>query len=776
MQKRILCTIACLFSLNVSSDYLYEANQSLYNLQINSSGSTGLGSNDDSVSAAFDLGFTFTFYGNDFTKARMATNGCLHFNLTGSYCGDYTPDPLPQYTNTLFPFWTDLIKDGGSAMKAKAFDDYTIFGWYNMREYNRANSDNSIEVWLYPNNTYEYRYGELDIISHDVLIGEQGSTSQIYTYHFFDECNTGTTNISGTCVSYDWNSSSNTVNTLLEDGGSLYGDGTDQSLCATVPLTSVNCAGYAAAYLVQQCALNSLYDEDCDGYAAAYLTQQCNVSQLYSQECPNYWSAYDDQQCDDDPQYAPFCAGYTTEASVAYFNEDQFDYDYGFTEDDMWYDEEYDEWLDPNDPCYENNCVDFTDADWYALDVEQFGQEQVDDWFGTEITFNDTGMVEWDSTPIASYDDIDVMMDVWDIEQEQHYQDEILLEEFIFQETLLVEDYSEPETFIEFNSIEELDEWFEEETQERLEEEMANLDEPEEEFIEEIFEEEVVEEIFEEIEARQDTFEEELIAEREEEQAEEILEEVEEEFEIVEKENRKGKNRLMSVALNVVKDGIKTATNSYSNTHAGTSSSNTTTNTSNTASSTTSSSSQSGGGISTTSSPSASDQFASATQQTNQVLSMSDTTSSSTSMNVSIVPLPTFDNSASMVVADVQVQNVQGQIDTASSGVMTVSEADQIADKIIAANIEAQQEVIEQEQEATGEYGDESKLMALMGYVPAFNNYREVTMLDATDWYSSQAIYSSATLNDNTGAFYGLVNENLKGLSQMINDQPNIWR
>ena len=774
MQKRILCTIACLFSLNVSSDYIYEANQSLYNLQINSSGSTGLGSNDDSVSAAFDLGFTFTFYGNDFTKARMATNGCLHFNLTGSYCGDYTPDPLPQYTNTLFPFWTDLIKDGGSAMKAKAFDDYTIFGWYNMREYNRANSDNSIEVWLYPNNTYEYRYGELDIISHDVLIGEQGSTSQIYTYHFFDECNTGTTNISGTCVSYDWNSSSNAVNTLLEDGGSLYGDGTDQSLCATVPLTSVNCAGYAAAYLVQQCALNSLYDEDCDGYAAAYLTQQCNVSQLYSQECPNYWSAYDDQQCDDDSQYAPFCAGYTTEASVAYFNEDQFDYDYGFTEDDMWYDEEYDEWLDPNDPCYENNCVDFTDADWYALDVEQFGQEQVDDWFGTEITFNDTGMVEWDSTPIASYDDIDVMMDVWDVEQEQHYQDEIMLEEFIFQETLLVEDYSEPETFIEFNSVEELEEWFEEETQERLEEEMANLDEPEEEFIEEIFEEEVVEEIFEEIEARQDTFEEELIAEREEEQAEETLEEVEEEFEVVEKENRKGKNRLMSVALNVVKDGIKTATNSYSNTHAGTSSSNTTTNTSNTASSTTSSSSQSGGGISTTSSPSASDQFASATQQTNQVLSMSDTTSSSTSMNVSIVPLPTFDNSASMVVADVQVQNVQGQIDTASSGVMTVSEADQIADKIIAANIEAQQEVIEQEQEATGEYADESKLMALMGYVPAFNTYRTVYIPEKEIWYKAKTIYTNNIIYDNTQAFYSLVGENIKTLTELKNLQPNL--
>ena len=47
---------------------------------------------------------------------------------------------------------------------------------------------------------------------------------------------------------------------------------------------------------------------------------------------------------------------------------------------------------------------------------------------------------------------------------------------------------------------------------------------------------------------------------------------------------------------------------------------------------------------------------------------------------------------------------------------------------------------------------------------------------DSQDWYASQTIYDSATLNDNTSAFYGLVNENLKGLSQIINDQPNIWR
>ena len=144
-----------LISPQVQADYIYEANQDLYDLQTNSSGSTGLGSNDDSVSSVFNIGFTFEFYGESFTQARMATNGCLHFKTSGAYCHDYTPDPLTgQHTYTLYPFWTDLIKDNGSAMKAKAFNDYTIFGWYKMREYNQSNTDNSFEVWLYPNNTF----------------------------------------------------------------------------------------------------------------------------------------------------------------------------------------------------------------------------------------------------------------------------------------------------------------------------------------------------------------------------------------------------------------------------------------------------------------------------------------------------------------------------------------------------------------------------------------------------------------------------------------------
>ena len=726
MQKRILCyAVALLFSSFLPSQeatVVYSADKPIWDLR-NFSGATDMSAQDDGTSQVFNLGFDFDFFGQTFDKAYMASNGCVILGSLSTAtnweknCTQYNPSEVPNTDYTFYPFWTDLIMGGNSSMLAMQIDNKVIFGWYEMWEFNR-DSKNTFELWLYPNDSYEARYDGLDIQDHDVFIGIQGSSKEFQTYYFHDECNTGIVN-SSTCVNQSWNDS--TKNSELEYGGSLLvGEATD---CSD-PLVNPSCTGY--------------------------------------------WDAYDDQQCNQNPQYAPFCTGYNQQDSVAYFDEEQVDY--GFNEEDMWYDEEYDEWLDPNDPCYQNNCEGFTDADWYALDTEQFGQEQVDEWFGTDINFSDDGMVEWDSTPITSYNDVDVLMDVWDVQQEQYRQEEALLEEFTFQETFLVEDYSEPETFIEFNNVEELEEWFDEETNEHfeegVEEEFATLDEPEEEFIEEIFEEEVVEEIFEAIEER--------LAEAEVEEERLEREEAQEEFKLTQNETTTEKNKLMVVALDVVRNGVQTAVNSYSTATSGSANNNSSSYSGSSNASTGSSSSS--GGISTSSSPSSSDQFASASAQTNQVLSMSDSVGGSDAMSTSITPLPTFDDSASMVVADVQVSNVQGEIDTALSGTMTASEADQIADQIIADNISEQQEEQEQEQEDTGRYGDESTLVALIGYVPDFDQYKQVTMSDATVWYSSSDIYTSATLNDNTSAFYGLVNDNLKGLSQMISDQPNIWR
>ena len=282
--KKNLIILSCLISNFSFANYIYENNQALFDLTTQS-GVTSLNASDDQVSAVFNLNFTFNFYGEGFTSARMATNGCLHFDSSGSYCNDYTPDPLPQYNNTLFPFWTDLIRDNNSKMLAKNFSDKAVFGWYNLREFNRSGSDNSFEVVLWTNSTFDYRYGELDINRHDVLIGEQKDSNNYYQYLFHDECSTGTTNTSA-CVSVDWNNS--IINSTLESGGSLYGTGEGNTIDCSNPLNDMS--------------------------------------------CPGYWEAFDDQQCDLDPQYAPFCPGYRFEQDISYFVMEE-EFDYGFVDE-----------------------------------------------------------------------------------------------------------------------------------------------------------------------------------------------------------------------------------------------------------------------------------------------------------------------------------------------------------------------------------------------------------------------------------------------------------
>ena len=741
MQKRILCyTVALLFSSFLPSQEItavYTPGKPIWDLR-NFSGATDMSAQDDGTSQVFDLGFDFTFFGEPFNQAYMASNGCLILGqlATGNNweknCTQYEPSEAPNTNYTMYPFWTDLIMGGNSSMLAMQVDNKVIFGWYEMWEYYR-DSKNTFELWLYPNNSYEARYSELDIKDHDVFIGIQGNENERETYYFHDKCFTGQVN-SKECVSQDWNDTA--INFDLENNGSiLVGKALDCS--------------------------NPLNDTSCAGYAAAYQTQQCDIDQLYNELCPYYSDAYDDFQCDLNPQYGPFCKGYTQEDSVAYFDDEQVDY--GFNEEDLWYGEEYDEWLDPNDPCYENGCENFTDADWYALDVDQFGQEQVDDWFGAEISFDETGTVDFDTTPMDTYFDVDIIMNEWDAQQVQARQEEELLDEFLFQETFLVEDYSEPDTFIELETVDQLEEWFEEET--RMEEELANLEAPEEEFIEEIFEEDVVEEIFEDIEERMAEAEIEEQLEREE-APEEFEENFVEEFQIAEREEATGKSSITrELALSVISSAVTTAQNSVSGTTAGSFSDVTSS-----SSPDTSGSSSANSGISTSNSPSISDQIASASVQTNQLLDMSFNSGVDTSITAITEDVDSASTSFSIEIDT--AQTAQNEIDITISGGNIKSDSDQIADKILAQNIQNAQEDVTDQQEQTGKYGSEDVVISYMGFLPGFNDYRLVSIPEKEFWYEPKSIYTSNTISDNTLAFYGLAGQSIKTLTDLKEMQP----
>ncbi|HIG57966.1 MAG TPA: hypothetical protein EYQ21_00995 [Flavobacteriales bacterium] len=540
---KLFVSLSFLASFNVyaasTSDpdaYIFEGGQSLIDLY-SDNGATNMNACDDCVSGwSPDFGFDFDIFGQTYRKAKMSTNGCVNF--TGLNCQDYTPQPLPYRDKTLYPFWTDLIRGAGvsggqsSKMRFKAFNDYVVFGWYYMREYNRTSS-NSFEAILYANDTYEYRYRELDIINHDVLIGEQNTSSDHKTYRFYDD-NTGGHN---TWDSYDASFGSS----KLEDGGSLY-SGSFEDMCSNNQLYNSSCSGYAAAYLAQQCGISALYSTSCSGYAAAYLAQQCGLSALYNISCSGYAAAYFSQQCGISALYDTDCTGY----SLAYYTQqcsrdalydsgcdgyweeiayqasliatttdtsDQYGYDgsddgsddgsqYGYddsgvayTTEDLWYDEEYDEYLDPNDPCYQNGCENMTDADWYALDIEQFGQEQVDEWYGDEVEFSSTGTIDYAATGVTEeeyWTEIDSGMEIYDVQQEAI----IIAEELAWEQEIytFIEDYELVQELAE-ETYEESYEEYElayEEAEEAYEEYEEAYEEYEEALIEELEEYEEV--------------------------------------------------------------------------------------------------------------------------------------------------------------------------------------------------------------------------------------------------------------------------------------------
>ena len=656
MRKRVLWGIA-LFCCNLFSQYIYESDQSLVDLT-NQTGVTWLTSGDDSISSAFNLGFDFTFYEQTFSTARMATNGCLHFGSSGSGCNDYTPDPLGQTTSyyTIYPFWTDLIAvDANAKMAAKNFNDKIVFGWYKMQEYYRQSSYNSFEVILWNNNTYDIRYGDLDIVDHDVLIGEQGNSSQTYTYYFHDECNTGSTN--GTnCYSYDWNASDK--NTNLEAGGSLYGEG--DGLDCSDPLNDSSCDGYEEAYLAQQCNLDALYSTSCSGYDQAYQDQQCSIDALYSTECSGYEQAYRDYECEKDPQYSPTCSGYIPEViGIMAIQTAPMEYEtFQITEDEV---------------------ILYTDP----VEEEQFEQFDFNETYQEDIFIDPIIDVLDTYEPVTQT----VPINVFDAEE--------LLE--IFTTTEIIEEIEE---FIEEEPIEEI---------------------IEEEFVEELIVEENFEEIIEE----------------------EFIEEVIETFE----ETPKGNS--IASALKVVAQTLQTANESYTKQN----------NIGNDAQA---------AGISTTSSPSISDQIMSANMQNNTVLQLSDSIGDN---SITITPLFTLDNA---VMSDVQINDMQDQILTATSNVMTSSEADKIADQILANNLKQEQEEMEEEQQESGEYADQTAFVAYLGYVPGFNRYKDVSIPDQNLWYESKIIYTDARIDDNTNAYYNLANTNINKMQTILQSQVNL--
>ena len=418
-------------------------------------------------------------------------------------------------------------------------------------------------------------------------------------------------------------------------------------------------------------------------------------------------------ECLIDADFSELCDVYDLTNS---FESDDFLYGvdediiFGYDEDEMFYG-------------YNMGEDEFTDTSTIVLGV--VGDRG-------SFDYNDGDIFITDDIDFDSFIDVNLEDDTLFIHLDSEYDIEFLdplpdLEEIDFLEIVEIEE----EEFIQH--FEEVQERIEEDFLVFMEEEIS-----EEEFVE------VVEEFFNEEEA----------IEEEEEALDEAIEEITPEEVEEEQEERGATRRNIVSTRNLVSNLVSTVVRgSYS------SSNNITNNNNNNSNN---SVNVSGGSAANVNSPTVSNQVAANQVQTNTVL-----------QSITIMPMPGVDNTPSAAMAEVQVTTMENQIESVTSSVMTASEADQVADQIVAQNIQSQQEENQRSQNESGEYDSQGQanLLAFMGYSSGFNNYQQMDIPDGSNWYESKIIYANVILDDNIAGYYNLVRTNLDQQANLIQTQ-----
>ncbi len=119
---------------------------------------TALTMTDDTNQGPFDIGFTFPFYGNDFTTFRVCSNGFISFTSTATA---YSNSGLPSSgapVNLVAPFWDDLNPGGQPNIFYHNDGTRLIVQYHNVPAYASGSGPYTFQVHLYPSGLIEYHY------------------------------------------------------------------------------------------------------------------------------------------------------------------------------------------------------------------------------------------------------------------------------------------------------------------------------------------------------------------------------------------------------------------------------------------------------------------------------------------------------------------------------------------------------------------------------------------------------------------------------------------
>lgn len=139
---------------------------------------TGLG--DDTNVGPFPIGFTFDYYGDDFTSFRFCTNGFISFtSSSNAYSNAAIPTDGSEPFNLLAAFWDDLdFNYGGTAYYYSDNSDSLIISWVDIPHWN-SGGPYSFQIIVLATGKIVYQYQSMVDPLNSATIGIQNSDGSI---------------------------------------------------------------------------------------------------------------------------------------------------------------------------------------------------------------------------------------------------------------------------------------------------------------------------------------------------------------------------------------------------------------------------------------------------------------------------------------------------------------------------------------------------------------------------------------------------------------------
>ena len=185
----------------------------------------------DDSNVKIPLGFSFPFYGQQFTESWMYSNGAVNFKSGGAPGGfccsgiNLTTLRDTNYNYSIVPLWTDLIALQGGSHYTLGTSTSRTYGWYGVSEYADTNKRSSYELTIESTGKINTVFSGAHVSAHQVTSGMIGDISKGEYYQYYNGGNLVT-------GAFSWSTNST---------GAVYDP------CKENPLSSATCSGFSSA-------------------------------------------------------------------------------------------------------------------------------------------------------------------------------------------------------------------------------------------------------------------------------------------------------------------------------------------------------------------------------------------------------------------------------------------------------------------------------------------------------------------------------------------------